>query len=582
MPESQEPDIAGARLAVKAILEALHVTRVVCVDDIYEDQPTVEDVIVAASSLEPPALAELLPEFENIPDDQDILKDQVRHLWLQLDAATRADRADKILAAARLHDDSATEDDPGDASILNDLLPTGMLVTLTPKQWEEQQQTLVAQDRENRTLFLFDQDLSAKGGDEQGGIKIIAALLAKNANANMICGLLTHTITPRAQLRRWKELSNTYDISPDRFLVIPKRYLSEDPIVFAQNLKLLALSPDFVEFKKKTRQLIEDASAAAASRIDEINIYDLDYMVFQVADLEGMWEPDMLFRLHALFHRLESRRLAHIGGELETIASRLRAVSQIPTQAKVVPESSTWMIQREELYEPADYLNQNHLPIEVGDIFERTDADSRKRYILLAQPCDLMVRKNGRRSPEIARVPIAEVVRRTEDDPPKQSTELVYFGNPGEHWYVNLKQVHQVRVCVLDLCVFGEDGVAKIQPDAVVADKIRPAWKARYKELAKLFRKRLTRVALMAEKQGDSADISTLKQQLRKQLSTELLREEPFRGSLAQIDGKTAIVFDCRRIGRLFGARAYGLLMDYTSCIGRIAYDRDFGQPPLH
>jgi hypothetical protein len=115
---------------------------------------------------------------------------------------------------------------------------------------------------------------------------------------------------------------------------------------------------------------------------------------------------------------------------------------------------------------------------------------------------------------------------------------------------------------------------------ANVADKIRPAWKDRYKELAKLFRKRLTRLVLLQEKQGDSADISTLKQQLRRQLSSELLREEPFRGSLAEIDGKTGIVFDCRRIGRLFGTRAYGLLMDYTSCLGRMAYDREFGQTP--
>lgn len=579
MVETQEPDIPGACAAVKAILEALNVTRVVCVDDTYEDQASIEEIVVAASGLEAATLSDVLPELGNVPEDEDVLKDQLRHLWPQLDDAIRIDRADKILAAARLTDTTGTDDDAGDASIFNELIPDGMLFTLSPRQWEDRRETLIEQDREQRTLFLFDQDLSGNGGDEQGGIKIIAALLARNDTARIICGLLTHTITPEVQLRRWMELSEAYNIPLDRFLVVPKQYLRKDPVVFAQNLKLLALSPDFVELKDKTKKLIEQASASAAESVEDINIYDLDYMVFQVSGLEGIWEPDMLFRLHALYHRLESRRLAHEGGELETIASRLRAVSQIPTQTKTVPESSTWAIQRKELYEPAEYLNGNHLPLEVGDIFERTDTESKKRYILLAQPCDLMVRSDGKRSPEIARVPVAEVIRRPE--PPKQSSEMAYFGSsPNERWYVNLKQVHHVRICVLDLCVFNEDGSAKIQPDATVLDKIRPAWKARYRILSKVFRKRVTRIGLLSQAENESAAITTLKQKLRTELTGDLLNEEPFKGSLVEINGQAGIAYNCRRISRLFGARAYGLLMDYTSSVGRMAYDRDFVQAP--
>jgi hypothetical protein len=192
-----------------------------------------------------------------------------------------------------------------------------------------------------------------------------------------------------------------------------------------------------------------------------------------------------------------------------------------------------------------------------------------------------MVRNNGKRSPEIARVPVAEVLRKSESERPKQSTELAYFGSgPNEHWYVNLKQVHHVRICVLDLCVFNEDGLARIEPEADSPGRIRPAWKARYKRMAKLFRRRLTLLALLAKGENESADISSLKQKLRTELTGDLLNEEPFKGSLLEINGKTGIAYDCRRTGRLFGAHAYGLLMDYTSCIGRMAYDREFGQAP--
>jgi len=569
-----EAAVDRARSAVKLILDAMSVERVVCVDDTYVDEPTLEEVIVAALSLDPAVLAELLPEIGNIPDDQDVLRDQLRHLWEQLNGETRNDRADKILAAARLRDTSGT-DDPGDASILNDLVPNEMLLTLSPRQWDEQREALLQQNREQRTLFLFDQDLGGEGAQAQRGINIIAALLARNDAGELICGLLTHTVTPETQPRRWKELGQEHNIPLDQFLVIPKQYLPKDPVMFAQTLKLLALLPDFAQLKEKAKTVMTEASIKAAARVDDINIYDLDYIVFQVSSTEGLWEPDMLFRLHNLFHRLESRKLAHEGGELETIASKLRALSNIPTVTITMPESSTWAIQQKELYESAEYLNGNHLPLEVGDIFERTDSESKKRYILLAQPCDLMVRSDGKRSPEIARVPVAEVIRRSE--PPKQSSEMAYFGNsPNERWYVNLKQVHQVRICVLDLCVFNENGLAKIQPETAVSDRIRPAWKARYKILAKLFRKRVNRIGLLSQAENESADIASLKQKLRTELTGDLLNEEPFKGSVVEMNGQAGIAYNCRRVSRLFGARAYGLLMDYTSSVGRMAYDRDF------
>lgn len=571
-----EAAVDRARAAVKLIFDAMSVKHVVCVDDTYADEPTLEEVIIAALSLEPSVLAELLPELDNRSDDEDVLKDQLRHLWEQLNHDTRRERADTILAAARLKDTSGT-DDPGDASILNDVIPDEMLLTLSPRQWDEQREALLQQNREQRTLFLFDQDLGGEGAEAQRGINIIAALLARNDAGALICGLLTHTVTPETQPRRWKELGHEHNIPLDQFLVIPKQYLPKDPVMFAQTLKLLALLPDFAELKEKAKKVMADASIAAARSIDAINIYDLDYIVFQVSDLEGMWEPDMLFRLHALFHRLESRRLAHEGGELEIIARKLRSLSNIPTITDITPESSAWAIQQQELYETAEYLNKNHLPLEVGDIFERTDSDSKKRYVLLAQPCDLMVRKDGKRHPELARVPVAEVVRRSE--PPGQSSEMVYFGSgPNERWYVNLKQVHQVRVCILDLCVFNEDGFARVLPDTTVQENIRPAWKARYRLLAKLFRKRLNRLNLLSAINTDSQEVSALKQKLRTELTGDLLADEPFRGKLVEINGESGLVFECRRIGRLFGERALGLLMDYTASLGRLGYDRDFGQ----
>ena len=568
-------NIEQAQSAVKGILDVLKIARVVCVDDEYDDEVPIEEVVSSACAIDRAVLRELLPELgDNIPDDLDVLREQVRRLWTDLDAPTRSDRAERILRAAPRQNDEEI-DDIRYALILDDLIPKDILLTLSPKQWKERRDALLTEDSEQRTLFLFDQDLSKAGGDPEGGIKIIASLLARDDSENLICGLLTHTVSPAQQFSAWAELSEAHHIPRDRFLVVPKLHLREDPVLFAQTLKLVALSPDFAILKHKAKGIIEDAAASAASRVEAINIYDLDHMVFQVSADEGLWEPDMLFRLHTLFHRLESRRRAHEGGELEMIASRMRSVSDIPTKTQFMIASSTWEIQRSELYESAAYLNQNHLPLEVGDIFEKIGSNSRKRYVLLAPPCDLMIRKDGKRHPELVHVPVAEVV--PTPDPPRHATEMEYFGeNPNERWYVKLKQVHQVSVCLLDLCVFNDDGSATIRVDGEVPEMIRPAWKARYAILVRLFRGRLNRMNSLSPVVGETQDVTNVKARIRLELGSDLLNEGLFKGALLEQNGIRSIAYDCRRIGRLFGSRAFGLLMDYTACLSRPAYDRDF------
>lgn len=568
---NSQDSIAQAQTAVESILTALNVACVVCVDDSYGAEPALEDVIAAAVGLDENDLSQAIPELgENIPDDPDVLKHKLFEVWERLDSETRLKRANALLVAARSLDGDTT-DDLTYATILSELIPNNKLVTVSPLQWKEQQEELLKADGDQRTLFLFDRDFSDVGGDSEGGIKIIASLLARSDTERLICGLLTHTVTPENQFEQWEALSETHGIPKDRFVVIPKLHLSKDPILFAQTLKFTALCPDFTELKHRTKEIIAKAASTAASSVDKVSIFDLDHIVFQVSAEEGLWEPDMLFRLHSLFHRLESRRLAHEGGTLEAIAAKLRAVSAIPTICTTfTPPSNAWEIQSLELYESEFYINQNYLPLEVGDIFERVGPTNRKRYILLAQPCDLMVRSNGKRHPELDRVPLAEVVCAKEA--PLYSEELPYFGSsPAERWYVKLKLVHQVYVCILDLCILNDDGVARLIVEGVPPSSIRPAWKERRRELSRRIKRiihkadRLTRLA----KNPNASNTQELKD--------VLFDEGLFKGSLKEANGTRMVTYDCKRIRRVSRARAIGLLMAYTSFLGRPAYDRDFG-----
>lgn len=572
-----DQDLSQARTAVESILSALGVTRVVYVDDANDEGVSVEDVLAAALGLDAALLLTAFPELgDSIPDDREVLTAKIREVWGQLDPAVQSERGQAVVVAARRNDGNET-DDVADVSILSQLIPGEKLVSLSPAQWDAQKDQLLQDSKKQRTLFLFDRDFSDADGDSEGGIKIIASLLARNDTESLICGLLTHTATPETQPQQWEDLSKAHGIPRDRFVVIPKLHLSKAPILFAQTLKFAALSPDFAELKRITKEIIAAAATAAANRVEEVSIYDLDHIVFQVSADEGLWEPDMLFRLHTMFHRIESRRLAYDGRELEEIAANLRAVSGIPTRCDVLPTpASAWALQREELYERDDHLNKNHLPLELGDIFERTGGDSPKKYILLAQPCDLMVRGDGKRHPELLRVPLVEVT--PADSSPNYSEEMPYFDpSPSKKWFVKLKAVHFVRSRILDLCSFNQDGIARLTVDGNVPPNVRPSWRARHDILAHHWGRAVSKADMLAPVDNESQAVKQAKKQIAKNLGSMVFDDDLFKGSLAEADGACSVTYNCKRVGRLSRARAIGLLMSYTATLGRPAYDRDFG-----
>lgn len=574
------PSIQEARAAAGEILNVLGINRVVYVDDANGKDIAVEDIIAAAKIISPEQLYSAFPELgEKIPEDDEVVSILIREIWMSLDAAIQTQRGKSVLIEARKKDGSV-QNDLADVSILSELIPGDLLISISPAQWQESENIYLEDSIEGKTLFLFDRDFSEAGGDPEEGLKIISSLLAKDKMGGLICGLLTHTVSPGAHIEQWEELSIQHNIPKDRFIVIPKLNLSQAPLLVAHSLKFTALSPDFANLKKTTKTIIEQAALVAAQEVEKVSIYDLDHIIFQASSTEGLWEPDMLFRLHALFHRVESRRLAHNGGNLESITAKLRNVSNIPTNlGDYVPPSSAWALQRAELYESVDYINGNHLPIEIGDIFQKVGTESTKNYILLAQPCDLMVRSNGKRQPELKRVVLAEVVKAGSDAPPPYSEVMPYFSDsPDQKWYVRLKLIHFVDICVLDLCVFNKDGEAKIILNSKPPTNIRPGLKMRHNFLCKLIANSAKKIEKLAPIEGDTGPIKQLKERLKKDLGDLFFNDDLFKGVLEDNGGVKTVTFNCKRVGRISQIRAMGFLMSYTSTIGRPAYDIDFAR----
>jgi hypothetical protein len=193
MPEPT--DIDKAKAAVSELLKNLSIGQVFCIDDIYAQQWTIEDVQVAQLEMEPPNLLAIMPELgATIPDDRDVRRQQFRLAWDKLTIDKQSDLSKKILTHTTSKD-QPTPNDYGVATTLQEIIGQGRLVALSPADWQRQEAEIVAKAATLRSLVLFDQDLSLAGGSATGGMALIKNLLGKDTSANLLCGLLTHTAT---------------------------------------------------------------------------------------------------------------------------------------------------------------------------------------------------------------------------------------------------------------------------------------------------------------------------------------------------------------------------------------------------
>lgn len=579
---TENVSVVNAKKSIEELLKSLGIQRVVCVDDIYA--PSIEEPLVDQEKLSPEQLLEVLPEFgTSVPDDAAVRTGRFRTVFEKLEPSRQLECAKKISEIVDPTGNNLSVDDKH-ASALRDLISTEFLSQLSLTEWEKEKQKIVPEASSKPTLFLFDQDLSKDGGTTDGGMKIISSLLSGD-NHVILCGLLTHTVKRDNQYPEWERLASENSLDKNRFLVIPKESLEQEPLDFARMLKLIALSVDFKILKDQTKDIIEEAHKKAAEEVKEISVLDFEHIIFEVAEKEGIWEPEMLFRLFALFHRLEVRSLIPSKPDIEKIVDKLRSVRHIPTGSKMAAPPNSWIIQQKELYETADHLIKGRLPIELGDVFVKTETTSKKAYILLAQPCDLLVRTNGKRAPEPKYLPLAEISLLTEltesGEPAKtdasKKEEIPYFGEkPGENFVVNLKNVHYVNPDILDMCVFSNDGSANLDLNKDTPTGIRPSWGNRYKKLKENFENPAREYDSHKPEAGESAEKSEFKSSIRKQIEKGLT-SGPFKGSFDRDGGQNVVKFNIKRIKRLTRQRANALLLEYAMSICRPAFDSDFG-----
>lgn len=528
-----EIDLTPFRRASLELLQYSNIARVVCVDDCYlPPSRSVDEVVSAinAGTLDQEDLqtiASFSPNLDQLgePDlPAAVAASLLQDGWSSLGAAQQEEIfvvLDARIEAPTL--DEAPIQDVDAASRLRALLgrPDSYL-TLTLQEWRTRKADLLSDKKS--TLIFFDRDFSREGATSSAGEDEVRALLSQLPD-NWRVGLLTHTVVNSDdEFETWVSLNDKFEDNSSRFLVIAKGRLAENPQDFPRMLKLTLLAPALDEMKRHVQDAVESAWKQARKDTYAIDPYTLEAALTGDRVRDGVWGPETLLRVTSAF--IQDRIRAGLRGNPELhktngLISSLNRVkmAEVPDYDRVRRELA--QIERLEYYESPAHLNELYFPIEVGDIFaiqsleesgpesmdtEPSEApaepscadtpsifstsDGVQYVILLAQPCDLAIRSDGKRSNNLEHARVAPLllpqgrVISQPGGPSATSFDLPFFNSDmGTGVEVKLSRQRVVPLNALDMCAFNPDGRARLRVGASVPEHVLPNWQKRFAKL---------------------------------------------------------------------------------------------------
>ena len=368
------------------------------------------------------------------------------------------------------------------------------LVSLSPIEWDAQRDAIAVRvPAGKRALVLFDQRLERSGERfaVTRGIDLVREIVSSSQRPNFLTGILTYTVTDEGQEldERAKLIAEEGLTASDLFVLTKKRL--EDLPHFVDGIKKLLLNEPCERIKVQAIVLGKSALQATEAKLLALDTYDFNRTVLQSSSTEGIWAPETLFRIIDIIYKDEIKRLLLENALIPELNKQLVQATEISQISVPVSESTThtkrYSLRRQEIYAPANLVNGLFKPVENGDIFEVTEGKGKGLYVLLAQPCDLIIRSDGNRAAQVGNLLKIKNISKQEleailnEQLKKAGIKKLHDFNfwktrgvveyidddPQTIGLVGLATAHVVNLDVLDLAMFSSSGEAAI--DILVA-----------------------------------------------------------------------------------------------------------------
>lgn len=560
---------------IAQLFAAAGIKRVVFVDDRFGI--TTQRLESLANELTKESLAgcDAFPAGTFEVDNEAIMRERVLKL-INAEGTDLELMFDKLAAVQYSYGDA--ERDQRAAQYFKDIVgPTAKVLLLGLNQWEQQKAELLAQVNGTPTLFIFDDDFSLEGKSVTHGRQLIGETHLANQGYKFVYALLTHNAqTDDAEISLQKEIAEQTPELAEYLLVIAKSRLSENSDRFAERMKHLLLYRLFRILTRRLRDETEKASKLAIEKIDGLGVQSFERIILGTSRAEGAWSPDTLVRVIGVYQQQQINQNIRKDAELHQRVRDINPICDVGTS--VMSEGVTTdarRLQHDEIYESADAINAVCLPIASGDIFK--DAKG-QLFILLAQPCDLVVRSTGlRRAKDRDRrqmVPLAPV-RKVESkygdgSLPAEHYLLPYYESKGR-WSVRLSETFYLPIWLLDLAVLNADGRCSLTAGQEPSPLLVDPWRKRLPILIERCAPITATTNKITDASIDKAELlqSFCRIPLGSPFDVELTREP------SGADAKWTLTVGLTRKSRVTELHSTALLIEYAAYLARLAHPHD-------
>ena len=351
-------------------------------------------------------------------------------------------------------------------------------------------------------------------------------------------------------------------------------------------IKKAALNQYFEDLKKITASVIEDSHTRAVNQFQEIDPYDFDLMILVASYEEGIWEAESLLRIYQIFHKDEILKSFLNKKNLEAVNKNVldaRRISSVKIDGVVNNFPQVRPIRRKELYQLASSISYS--PLDVGDIFRV--GNQNKWFILLGQPCDLMIRSDGNRKNKF--VNLVKVSRKEKSDLEKWKAKYpdrlpgylkmhaelsCFFDNTKYLAIVSFDEILTVSMDMLDLAVLNENGKCEINAneDLEIPTHLTQGWYQRLSSIVNEYKMLHNRLSEYSK--GIKAVDEAIRDSIWKSLMPKVALENSVLPEIPYENG--TFDFKLVRVARYRQPGASNLLKLYTAYLSRDADDVDF------
>lgn len=376
--------------------------RIVYVDDFFDRSPARIESLIADRS---PTELRSIQVLQLGETGDEFIHDAAKSAARKITEPTQVESLFEELAATVEGTDASDADHIAVSAfkgVLGNIAP-GSVRQLSMGQWKNQRDALAREAAGDAvTLFIFDDDFSLEGLGTDAGRAELQWIRTKLAGKRHATVLLTHgAATEDAEQGIEQELRTADTASGFRTVVISKEPLQRGTSSLVRRVKYALLQDQFVDLKGKVQTAMSTAAQSALAALETMGVDEFERIIVHSSLTEGAWCPDTVTRVIWVGQEKAVRRALRTDQTVHDLVTAIEPLARLRTgEASPAVVAQACRLQHLEVVDSASDMDGLCLPLDVGDIFEFKE----RRYVLIAQSCDLAIRSNGKRNRDEDRV----------------------------------------------------------------------------------------------------------------------------------------------------------------------------------